>query len=53
MLEWPVEEIRQRAVKAVTYGRAAAIRSVFVELQVGLAYCKLATTTTNPSWRMR
>ena len=52
MPEWSVEEIRQRSAKAVAYGRAATIQSVFVKLQVGLAYCKLATTTTNPSWKM-
>ena|SRR5215472_5288154 len=52
MPEWSVAEIRQRSAKAVAYGRAATIQSVFVKLQVGLAYCKLATTTTNPSWKM-
>src|SRR5215472_5330857 len=53
MPQWPVEEIRQRTLKAVAYGRAATIRSVFVELQVGLAYCRLATITTIPGSKMR
>jgi len=37
MPQWPVDEIRKSTPKAV----------------VGLAYCRLAATTTNPSWKMR
>jgi|SRR5215472_5942382 len=53
MPQWPIEEIHQRAFRAVARGHAATIHSVFVELQVGLAYCQLATTTTSPSWKIR
>src|SRR5215472_6197602 len=49
----PHGEIRQRTLKAVALGRAATVKSVFVELQVGLTYCQLAATTTSPSLKMR
>jgi len=53
MPERQLKGIHKRAGKAVADGRSATIHSVFVELQVGLAYCQLATTATIPSWKTR
>jgi len=53
MPEWSVQEIRKRAINAIACARAVTIRSVWVELQVGLAYCRLTAITTNASWKMR
>jgi|SRR5215472_11674482 len=50
---WTFEDVRLNADSAIAHGRAALIKSVFGELQVGLAYCKLAAFTSDARWKTR
>src|SRR5215469_11741572 len=41
----PINELYERAAKAIARGREASVRSVIVKLEVGLSHCKMAEAT--------
>jgi len=41
----PINELYERAARAIARGREASVRSVIVKLELGLSHCKMAEAT--------